>query len=193
MPQLEQFDTYLSQIFWLLVTFGVLYFTMSRVLIPRMVSILEARVFQVESDQRRAEETKLEAEEFGSRIAYMVSNAQMEGDRMRTEITLLEREKTDKRLAEIEQQITAKIAESERLLAARHDQTLKNAEKEIVQVVQKVLGKVLGSDYRVTSEELRHCVREQIDTLPDALSDTLPKQKNNKPQARLAARQGSES
>ncbi len=168
MPQLEQFDTYLSQIFWLVVTFGVLYVTMSRVLIPRMVSILEARVFQVESDQRRAEETKLEAEEFGSRIAYMVSNAQMDGDRMRAEVVLLEREKTEKRLVEIEQQIAKKIAESEARLAEQHDRTLKNAEKEIAEVVQKVLGKVLGSEYRVPAKEVQQCVREQIEALPKA-------------------------
>ena len=177
MPQLEQFDTYLSQIFWLLVTFGILYFTMSRVLIPRMVSILEARVFQVESDQRRAEETKLEAEEFGSRIAYMVSNAQMEGDRMRAEVSLLERGKTEKRLAEIERQIADKIAQSEMRLAEQHDQTLENAEKEIAEVVQKVLGKVLGSDYRVPVEEVQRCVREQLDASPKA-------------QAQVASRQG---
>ena len=175
MPQLEQFDTYLSQIFWLLVTFGVLYFMMSRVLIPRMVSILEARVFQIESDQRRAEETKLEAEEFGSRIAYMVSNAQMEGDRTRAEVVLSEREKTEKRLAEIEQQIVAKIGESETRLAEQHDQTLKNAEKEIAEVVQKVLGKVLGNDYRVPAEEVRRCVREQIDALPKAQARLAPR------------------
>ncbi len=176
MPQLEQFDTYLSQIFWLVVTFGVLYFTMSRVLIPRMVSILEARVFQVESDQRRAEETKLEAEEFGSRIAYMVSNAQMEGDRMRSEVVLFEREKTEKRLVEIERQIADNIARSETRLAEQHDRRLRDAEKEIAEVVQKVLAKVLGSDYRVPVAEVRHCVREQIDALPDAQAQVAARQ-----------------
>ncbi len=173
MPQLEQFDTYISQIFWLVVTFGILYFTMSRVLIPRMVSILEARVFQVESDQRRAEETKLEAEEFGSRIAYMVSNAQMEGDRLRAEVVLQEREKTEKRLAEIERQIADDIAQSEARLAEQHDRQIQSAEKEITTVVQKVLGKVLGSGYRVPVEEVRHCVREQLGVRSNAVSEDV--------------------
>lgn len=167
MPQLEQFDTYLSQIFWLLVTFGILYVVMSRVLIPRMVSILEARVFQIESDQRRAEEARMEADEFGGRIAYMVSTAQIEGDRLRSDAVLQERAKTEKRLADLEKDIDARIASSEARLLSEHERSLGLAEASIAEVVDQVLLRILGEQARPAAGELRALVRDAISSLPE--------------------------
>ncbi len=166
MPQLEQFDTYLSQIFWLLVTFGILYVVMSRVLIPRMVSILEARVFQIESDLRRAEEARMEADEFGGRIAYMVSTAQIDGDRLQADVVLQERAKTEKRLADLENEIAARIASSEARLLSEHERSLGAAEDSIAEVVGQVLSRILGKHAHPKPSELRGLVRDAIASLP---------------------------
>ena len=174
MPQLEQFDTYLSQIFWLLVTFGILYVVMSQFLIPRMVSILEARVFQIESDQRRAEEARMEADEFGGRIAYMVSMAQIDGDRQRADVVLQERGKTDKRLADLEKEIESRIATSEARLLSEHERSLSQAESSIAEVVDQVLERILGARARPAPGELRELVREAISALPHSTGQGIP-------------------
>ena len=62
MPQLEQFDTYLSQIFWLFMTFGILFVVMTRSALPRVSQILVTRQERIDGDLRRAEELKSEAE-----------------------------------------------------------------------------------------------------------------------------------
>ena len=49
MPQLE-ITTYPSQIFWLVVSFLVLYLIMSRVIIPKISSVIKSRESEIKND-----------------------------------------------------------------------------------------------------------------------------------------------
>lgn len=62
MPQLE-FGDYLPQLFWLAVTFILLYFLMSRLALPRVAGVLAERDRHIEQNLLRAERLKSEAEE----------------------------------------------------------------------------------------------------------------------------------
>lgn len=61
MPQLD-FSTYAGQIFWLFVSFIVLYLLMARVGLPRMASVLEERRLTIDTDLQGAEDAKREAD-----------------------------------------------------------------------------------------------------------------------------------
>ena len=63
MPQLEQYQTFVSQIFWLLVTFVPLYFVLWKVALPRISATLENRQQRIENDLARAQELTSEAED----------------------------------------------------------------------------------------------------------------------------------
>ncbi len=62
MPQLEQISTYLGQIIWLVLTFGVLYFIMWKSALPRIANVLQERQERIEDDLQKAESVKQEAE-----------------------------------------------------------------------------------------------------------------------------------
>ncbi len=62
MPQLEQFDTYLSQVVWLVISFAVLYVVMWKVALPRVADVLQDRQERIDDDLERAEKLKTEAE-----------------------------------------------------------------------------------------------------------------------------------
>ena len=62
MPQLE-FADFLPQLFWLAVTFILLYFLMSRLALPKVATVLAERDRQIEEDLARAERLKREADE----------------------------------------------------------------------------------------------------------------------------------
>ena len=62
MPQLEQIATYPSQVFWLVVTFMVLFVIMWRIAVPRISDALEARQQRIDDNLERAAEIKKEAE-----------------------------------------------------------------------------------------------------------------------------------
>ena len=64
MPQLNP-EFWISQIFWLTITFGVLYITLSKLILPKISSNLEQRKLQISDNieaaekQREVSETKL--------------------------------------------------------------------------------------------------------------------------------------
>ena len=62
MPQLEQIDTYLSQVVWLVISFVVLYVVMWKTALPRVADILQERQERISDDLERAEKLKSEAE-----------------------------------------------------------------------------------------------------------------------------------
>jgi F-type H+-transporting ATPase subunit b len=62
MPQLE-FADFLPQLFWLAVSFILLYVLMSRFALPKVATVLVERDRQIEEDLARAERLKREADE----------------------------------------------------------------------------------------------------------------------------------
>lgn len=61
MPQLDA-STFVSQLFWLLVTFVALYLLMWRVVLPRIADLLQERQERMDDDLERAEALKKDAE-----------------------------------------------------------------------------------------------------------------------------------
>jgi F-type H+-transporting ATPase subunit b len=61
MPQLD-FATYASQIFWLAVTFGLLYIIMAKSALPGVREVLQSRHSRITDDLKKAEKLKEEAE-----------------------------------------------------------------------------------------------------------------------------------
>jgi len=74
MPQLDA-ATYASQIFWLIVTFGFLYWLLSRKALPRVAEVLEARQDRIAADLDRASALRAEAESAEQRHQHVVAEA----------------------------------------------------------------------------------------------------------------------
>lgn len=70
MPQLDP-TYYASQVFWLIVTFLVLYFVMARAVLPRIREVLQDRQNRITMDLERAEHMRQEAE--AAKLDYLNS------------------------------------------------------------------------------------------------------------------------
>lgn len=63
MPQIEQIAaTYASQIFWLLVTFGAVYFVVGKLMVPRIQSTVDLRDRRIADDLAAAEAARRAAD-----------------------------------------------------------------------------------------------------------------------------------
>ena len=63
MPQIAQISaTYASQIFWLLITFGLLYFVVGRGMVPKIQATVDAREGRIDGDLAAAEAARAEAD-----------------------------------------------------------------------------------------------------------------------------------
>lgn len=81
LPQLNP-DSFPSQVFWWVVTFGLLFWLMSKVALPRVAEVLEARQEKISNDLEKASALKAEAEgvmqAYEKALAEARSNAQKE-------------------------------------------------------------------------------------------------------------------
>ena len=131
-PKLPQLDveTYASQIFWLIVTFLVLYFLVAKIAMPRIAEVLEGRQERIEDDLDKAETLKKEA--YLVRIEYekALSSAREEAH----EATRRAQEEIAKHGAEVEALANQKVINmlkdaDDRIEAARNEAS---SDKEIV-------------------------------------------------------------
>ena len=74
MPQIAQLsDTYASQVFWLLVFFGFIFFVIGNGMLPRVMATVEARDGQIAADLAAAEAARRAADE--SEAAWAAQSA----------------------------------------------------------------------------------------------------------------------
>jgi F-type H+-transporting ATPase subunit b len=131
-PKLPQLDieTYASQIFWLIVTFIVLYFLVAKIAMPRIAEVLEGRQERIEDDLDKAETLKKEA--YLVRVEYekALSSAREQAH----EATRRAQEEIAKHGAEVEALANQKVVNmlkdaEDRIEAARNEVS---SDKEIV-------------------------------------------------------------
>lgn len=111
-------STYGSQLLWLAITFGILYYMMSKVVLPRIGSILETRSDRIEQDMAEAQRLKEETDE--AIAAYEQSLADARGKAHGIAQTAREKSKTesDQAMAKIEAGLAEKLEKAEEQISA---------------------------------------------------------------------------
>ncbi len=131
MPQIAQIAaTYASQIFWLLLTFGILYFGIGKGMVPKIVSTVDAREGQIAGDLAAAVAARAQAD-----TVQATWQAEMDAARVAAQA---ETAAAAKRAAmAFEQQVHAADAEiAERL--GHHDLAVANAKAQALANLQNV-------------------------------------------------------
>jgi F-type H+-transporting ATPase subunit b len=144
MPQLDV-ATYAPQLFWLAVTFIVLYLLMSKLGLPRVSGVIEARRKRIDDDLARASEIKAEAE--AAMTAYHRRLAEA-----RAQAQAAVRERTERfaaEAAERQRQVAATLAEqtkaAEQQIAAAKERAFADIRNVAVEVARSVSEKLTGT------------------------------------------------
>ncbi len=127
MPQLD-FSTYPNQIFWLLVSFAVLYFIISRIVIPRIGSVIEDRHNAIANDIEQAAEFRRKADEAEAAYNTALVEARAEAMRIAEETKALIKKDVEAAIAKADIEISAKSAESEGRIKEIRANALKDIE-----------------------------------------------------------------
>jgi len=112
MPQLD-FATFPNQIFWLLVTLVVIYLVLSRVVLPRVGSVLSERQGTITNDLAAAEELKQEAVEAEKAYNKALNDARAESQKIAAEAKAEIQAELDIAIGKADAEIAAKSAEAE--------------------------------------------------------------------------------
>src|SRR5215469_7854423 len=129
MPQLEV-STFVPQLFWLAITFVILYLLMKGIGLPRVGSAIEARRRQVDDDLARAAQLKSEAEAVLAAHQETLAKA-------RADAQAAVKETTDRMAAE--------AAERQRQLAVAKERALSEMPTVVAEVARSVTEKVTGA------------------------------------------------
>jgi F-type H+-transporting ATPase subunit b len=139
-----QTETFASQLFWLAVTFVALYLLISRVALPRLGGIVEARRNRIESDlaeasrQRKAADAALAAYE--QALAEARNRAQAVANETRDRLNA-EAEQTRKAL---EAKLNARIAEAEQRIAATRAAAMANVHRIACEAAGSIVQRLSG-------------------------------------------------
>lgn len=123
MPQLD-FSTYLPQIFWLFVTFGVLYIAMAKIALPRIGEVIEERRDRIAADLDNAERLRGETDEAIAAYEKALGDARAKAHDIaqttRDELSA----KADVKRKEVEANLATKMEQAEAKIAIMTDNAM---------------------------------------------------------------------
>jgi F-type H+-transporting ATPase subunit b len=136
------------------VTFGIIFFALWKVLIPRLNTTLEERTDKIEGGLQRAEEAQAEANETLAKYREQLAEARHEAARLREEA----REQGAQIIAEMREQAQA---EGRRLVDAAHAQIEADRQQAIQSLKTEVGGLAVDLASRVVGESLTDEARQR--------------------------------
>lgn len=138
MPQLD-FTTYPNQIFWLVVTLVVIYFMMTRVILPRISSVLAERAKTITSDLERAEELKQKAAEAEEALKKAEADAKAEARRIIEETKAEIQKDLEAAMKKAEAEIAKMAAASEEKIAEIRAHAVESVAAVATDVAQEIV------------------------------------------------------
>lgn len=144
MPQLEQIATYPSQVFWLVVSFMVLFVIMWRIAVPRISDALEARQQRIDDNLERAAEIKKEAEAAIEAYEQSLAAARSEAQSAIAEANARLAEQAAAREAELAAKLQARVAESEADIAKATAEAIEGLRGTAIEVAAAAAERLIG-------------------------------------------------
>jgi len=144
MPQLE-ITTYPSQIFWLVVSFLILYLIMSKIIIPKISSVIKSRESEIKNNIHISEQMYKDTEIINNEYEETKKNIENEARGIINHL----KETTNK-----------KINNSTELLKKRLEQKLEKNEQEIINKKKKALKEINKISLAFSEEILKKLSNE---------------------------------
>lgn len=130
-----------SQLFWLAVLFGFLYFVLSRFILPKIGSTLERRESTIAGDLDEAARLNEEAVDAQKAVEVSIAKAHAKAretaDKARTKIDKSIADET----AKVDAEVDAKLTEAETRIEALRADAMKNVESIAGDTAEAILGK----------------------------------------------------
>lgn len=141
MPQLDS-SSFVSQIFWLTITFLTLWFVMSFFIVPRIGEIIDERRNKIDTDVQKAEKVNQKALHILNRYETMLEKANEEINKEVSEKKAQIEASAELKKAEISQYLSQKISDNETLIKKEREQTLKAVNDISAQTAELILQKL---------------------------------------------------
>jgi len=155
MPQLNP-EFFVSQLFWLVVTFLFLLVFLWRVSLPRIGSVLEKREKKINNDISAAKKLQEEAGKIQKIIEQKLHNARTEtAEMIKTTSTNLQ-EKISKKLGTLDKDLDKKIDDSANDINKNKNDSLNQINDQICEITKLIFSKI--TNFEVSSIDIKDAV-----------------------------------
>ena len=155
MPQLNP-EFFVSQLFWLVVTFSFLFIFLWRISLPRIGNVLEKRERKISEDLTAAKELQIEAEKIQDTIESQLKQARTDSSDMIKSSSLSFQEKAQAELNKLDNELDAKIEQSAQAIEKNKNDSVSQIQTQINEITKLTLSKVASFD--VSDDEIKQAV-----------------------------------
>lgn len=146
MPQIEQLAaTYASQLFWLLITFGILYFGIARTMLPKVGKVVEDREAKIAGDLDAARAAQTRASEAQAARDQSLAAARAKAQELIGQVKGQTGKETEARLKTLDAELEARTAEAERRVQASREAALGDLDNIAAQAASDIVARLTGT------------------------------------------------
>jgi F-type H+-transporting ATPase subunit b len=135
-----------STIFWLAVTFGALYWLMSRIALPRVAEILETREAKIAGDLKSAAMMQEKARSAGDAYEKLLADARAGAQATAQQARDAANAAAEQKRKAVEAETQQKIAASETEIAAARDQAMTNVAAIAADAAAAIVARITGAE-----------------------------------------------
>ncbi len=145
MPQIAQIaSTYASQLFWLIIVFGLIYFVIGRGMLPKIEATVDARDAKIAEDLAEAERARARADEIEALKVTQAAKDAAARDR-------------EARVKASDAETGVRVAAAETRIRAAADAAMAEIETVAAEAAQDIVQRLSGAG--VSREEAQNAVR----------------------------------
>ena len=154
-------DTFGSQLLWLAITFGVLYYMMSKVILPRIGSILETRSDRIEQDMAEAQRLKEETDEAVAAYEQSLSDARGKAHGIAQAAREKSKAESDKEMAKVEASLAGKLEKAEEKISKIRNAAMAEVDEIASDTTETVVKTLIGG--RVAKAEIKKALQSVVE------------------------------
>ena len=145
MPQINQLPViFFSQLFWLAVVFGIIYFWIGRGLVPKIQSVVEDRDRKIADDLAAAQRAREQAEAAEEAYRERIDASRSEALKLAQEAKHQAALDTEKKLKAVDEKIGKKVADAEAKIRDAAEAARRELEPVAAEAASQLVSKLTG-------------------------------------------------
>jgi len=145
MPQLNQLpDIFWSQLFWLTVVFGIIFFGIGRGLLPKITGTVEAREKKIADDLERAQAARAAADETEAAWRARMDSARADAAKVASDAKQASAKDSEARVQAAAEKINAKVDAAEAKIRKAVDSARSEIEAVAIEAARDMVTQLTG-------------------------------------------------
>ena len=161
MPQINQLaEIFFSQLFWLLVVFGIIYFGIARGMVPKIQSAVDLREKKIAEDLAAAQAARAAAEETEAAYRERMDESRAEAAKLTREARQASARETEEKVRAAAEKIAKKVSSAEAKIRSAAEAARAEVETVAVEVTQEMVARLTG--IKIARDEAAAAVKAEF-------------------------------